>query len=72
MTNSKVRGGFAARILSALTLRRFANPHFDRRSGKKLGWQIKKVVSGRPASAWGKATARLGPPDITFFISDLS
>jgi hypothetical protein len=29
---------------------------------------MKKVVSGMPASAWGKATARTGPPDTTFFI----
>jgi hypothetical protein len=30
---------------------------------------MKKVASGGPASAWGKAAARLGPPDTTFFIS---
>jgi hypothetical protein len=30
---------------------------------------VKKVVSGRPASAWGKAQARTGPPDTAFFIS---
>jgi hypothetical protein len=27
------------------------------------------MVSGRPASVWGKAIARTGPPDTTFFIS---
>jgi len=31
--------------------------------------EVKKVGSGRPASAWGKAIARTGPPDPTFFIS---
>ena len=30
---------------------------------------MKKVVSGRPALACGRATARTGPPDTTFFIS---
>src|SRR5271166_5837285 len=31
--------------------------------------QFNGIVSGRPASAWGKAIARTGPPDTTFFIS---
>src|SRR5208337_3214675 len=30
--------------------------------------QFNGIVSGRPASAWGKLTARTGPPDTTFFI----
>jgi hypothetical protein len=30
--------------------------------------QFNGIVSGRPASAWGKAIALLGPPDTTFFI----
>jgi len=33
--------------------------------------EMKKVVSGRPASAWGQVIARTGPPDTTFFISAL-
>jgi len=31
--------------------------------------QFNGIVSGRPASGWGKATARIGPPDTTFFIN---
>jgi hypothetical protein len=34
--------------------------------------QFNGLVSGRPASAWGKAIARLGPPDTTFFVSSVS
>jgi hypothetical protein len=34
--------------------------------------QFNGIVSGRPASAWGKTMARLGPPDTTFFISALT
>jgi hypothetical protein len=26
------------------------------------------MVSGRPATAWGKATVCAGPPDTTFFV----
>jgi len=31
--------------------------------------QCNGMVSGKPASAWGKAIARTGPPDATFFLS---
>jgi hypothetical protein len=34
--------------------------------------QFNGIVSGRPASAWGKAIARTGPPDTTFFIAKIT
>ena len=47
-------------------------PGSSARDWKSIGpraAQFNGMVSGRPASAWGKATARTGPPDTTFFIS---
>jgi hypothetical protein len=40
---------------------------YQRVNAHREAAQFNGIVSGRPASAWGKATARLGPPDTTFF-----
>jgi hypothetical protein len=41
---------------------------YQRVNAHREAAQFNGIVSGRPASAWGKASALLGPPDTTFFI----